>query len=115
MIRRPPRSTRTDTLLPYTTLFRARTRRLRGQGVAILRQLRLLARRRDDQRAAGRQGGLARRRGLAATRRFHRQCDPRRARYQRPRPLACKRPAAARTRRKYHAAAARGLFEARRE
>src|SRR3546814_8229932 len=24
MIRRPPRSTRTDTLLPYTTLFRAR-------------------------------------------------------------------------------------------
>src|SRR3546814_2916284 len=27
MIRRPPRSTRTDTLFPYTTLFRARTRR----------------------------------------------------------------------------------------
>src|SRR3546814_13065204 len=25
MIRRPPRSTRTDTLLPYTTLFRSRT------------------------------------------------------------------------------------------
>src|SRR3546814_11898659 len=25
MIRRPPRSTRTDTLFPYTTLFRART------------------------------------------------------------------------------------------
>src|SRR3546814_8520277 len=24
MIRRPPRSTRTDTLLPYTTLFRSR-------------------------------------------------------------------------------------------
>src|SRR3546814_9689326 len=26
MIRRPPRSTRTDTLLPYTTLFRSRER-----------------------------------------------------------------------------------------
>src|SRR3546814_5712604 len=26
MIRRPPRSTRSDTLLPFTTLFRARTR-----------------------------------------------------------------------------------------
>src|SRR3546814_17207067 len=31
MIRRPPRSTRTDTLLPYTTLFRSR-------GTAILNQ-----------------------------------------------------------------------------
>src|SRR3546814_5556859 len=31
MIRRPPRSTRTDTLFPYTTLFRSR--RSRGQGV----------------------------------------------------------------------------------
>src|SRR3546814_3416020 len=33
MIRRPPRSTRTDTLFPYTTLFRSRrgeTRRRRG-------------------------------------------------------------------------------------
>src|SRR3546814_2934378 len=29
MIRRPPRSTRTDTLFPYTTLFRS-DRRLRG-------------------------------------------------------------------------------------
>src|SRR3546814_7350605 len=28
MIRRPPRSTRTDTLFPYTTLFRSRTRPL---------------------------------------------------------------------------------------
>src|SRR3546814_3967751 len=27
MIRRPPRSTRTDTLFPYTTLFRSRCRR----------------------------------------------------------------------------------------
>src|SRR3546814_15345126 len=28
MIRRPPRSTRTDTLFPYTTLFRSRLRHL---------------------------------------------------------------------------------------
>src|SRR3546814_13899931 len=31
MIRRPPRSTRTDTLFPYTTLFRSLLARLRGQ------------------------------------------------------------------------------------
>src|SRR3546814_10603312 len=30
MIRRPPRSTRTDTLFPYTTLFRSHQLRLRG-------------------------------------------------------------------------------------
>src|SRR3546814_1263047 len=28
MIRRPPRSTRTDTLFPYTTLFRSRCRQI---------------------------------------------------------------------------------------
>src|SRR3546814_2364523 len=33
MIRRPPRSTRTDTLLPYTTLFRSRALRIRGAGL----------------------------------------------------------------------------------
>src|SRR3546814_2251426 len=33
MIRRPPRSTRTDTLFPYTTLFRSR-RRPRGRRAA---------------------------------------------------------------------------------
>src|SRR3546814_14580805 len=31
MIRRPPRSTRTDTLFPYTTLFRSRHRRQQYQ------------------------------------------------------------------------------------
>src|SRR3546814_11643584 len=31
MIRRPPRSTRTDTLFPYTTLFRSR-----GEGLHVL-------------------------------------------------------------------------------
>src|SRR3546814_12588749 len=35
MIRRPPRSTRTDTLLPYTTLFRS----LRAGWYALLAQL----------------------------------------------------------------------------
>src|SRR3546814_19449472 len=30
MIRRPPRSTRTDTLFPYTTLFRSHCRHRRG-------------------------------------------------------------------------------------
>src|SRR3546814_16062289 len=29
MIRRPPRSTRTDTLCPYTTLFRSKSRRMK--------------------------------------------------------------------------------------
>src|SRR3546814_1877297 len=32
MIRRPPRSTRTDTLFPYTTLFRSPYRELRFAG-----------------------------------------------------------------------------------
>src|SRR3546814_18082035 len=31
MIRRPPRSTRTDTLFPYTTLFRSRLHRIQRQ------------------------------------------------------------------------------------
>src|SRR3546814_3713116 len=42
MIRRPPRSTRTDTLFPYTTLFRSRDPDLLGQldvrGAAVLLQ-----------------------------------------------------------------------------
>src|SRR3546814_18739098 len=32
MIRRPPRSTRTDTLFPYTTLFRSGVGGVRGRG-----------------------------------------------------------------------------------
>src|SRR3546814_5197516 len=32
MIRRPPRSKRTDTLCPYTTLFRSRSRTWHGRG-----------------------------------------------------------------------------------
>src|SRR3546814_2952845 len=37
MIRRPPRSTRTDTLFPYTTLFRSEWRRTHS-GRLMLRQ-----------------------------------------------------------------------------
>src|SRR3546814_8266022 len=36
MIRRPPRSTRTDTLLPYTTLFRSAGRRPRIVAAGLL-------------------------------------------------------------------------------
>src|SRR3546814_8609198 len=32
MIRRPPRSTRTDTLFPYTTLFRSVSRQMKTRG-----------------------------------------------------------------------------------
>src|SRR3546814_12384340 len=35
MIQRPPRSTRTDTLFPYTTLFRSLLSRLRGLNADI--------------------------------------------------------------------------------
>src|SRR3546814_14500795 len=45
MIRRPPRSTRTDTLFPYTTLFRSRPRRI-AAGAASRRGLSQDARRR---------------------------------------------------------------------
>src|SRR3546814_4248895 len=36
MIRRPPRSTRTDTLFPYTTLFRSSDRYLLGEETGLL-------------------------------------------------------------------------------
>src|SRR3546814_6628815 len=36
MIRRPPRSTRTDTLFPYTTLFRSPSRRQKSE-IAVFR------------------------------------------------------------------------------
>src|SRR3546814_8805481 len=41
MIRRPPRSTRTDTLFPYTTLFRSRFKELLQTAEARFLQLRL--------------------------------------------------------------------------
>src|SRR3546814_19353262 len=48
MIRRPPRSTRTDTLFPYTTLFRS------GDCLRIVEQIRI-----RDRRHHLRGGGLA--------------------------------------------------------
>src|SRR3546814_20717068 len=36
MIRRPPRATRTDTLFPYTTLFRSIGGRLRAGGFRVI-------------------------------------------------------------------------------
>src|SRR3546814_10112232 len=66
MIRRPPRSTRTDTLFPYTTLFRSRQRDhqagvgadqlLQGVGVAVL-----APRARQSVFAVARQQGLGHR------------------------------------------------------
>src|SRR3546814_13184677 len=63
MIRRPPRSTRTDTLFPYTTLFRSDRRRrgraTRGAGRGVLAAARV-----DVGGAAPRRPGRqARRRG----------------------------------------------------
>src|SRR3546814_1010644 len=49
MIRLPPRSTRTDTLLPYTTLFRSR----QGDGAAWLRRSRVPRYRRRQLRWLG--------------------------------------------------------------
>src|SRR3546814_20973316 len=56
MIRRPPRSTRTDTLCPYTTLFRsAYGLQSGGRATAPPAQLPMSARRRlDPRRSAGR-------------------------------------------------------------
>src|SRR3546814_10126932 len=61
MIRRPPRSTRTDTLFPYTTLFRSgcggpqRARRRGFQAVAA----RTAGRRRRSRRGGGRRPARA--------------------------------------------------------
>src|SRR3546814_1244373 len=80
MIRRPPRSTRTDTLFPYTTLFRSAAGRRallaargREEGAARIRGVgyrrrgggRSRPRREDGARAADqRQGGRAARRSV---------------------------------------------------
>src|SRR3546814_9185522 len=48
MIRRPPRSTRTDTLFPYTTLFRSTADRpLRGQSLTRVERWQLPPLQRD--------------------------------------------------------------------
>src|SRR3546814_1991019 len=77
MIRRPPRSTRTDTLFPYTTLFRS------GVGTARTGQVRPVRHRRRRRRGRGarqdaRSGGAP----LAHPARIHRVpqvCAPRRS------------------------------------
>src|SRR3546814_8426918 len=56
MIRRPPRSTRTDTLFPYTTLFRSGRSPRAASGRRGLR----LGAGRWPHRAGGDQGGLRR-------------------------------------------------------
>src|SRR3546814_10611414 len=57
MIRRPPRSTRTDTLVPYTTLFRARRRGGRSRSARNGRR----APRARPRRPRSRSGAAARR------------------------------------------------------
>src|SRR3546814_4568281 len=64
MIRRPPRSTRTDTLFPYPTLFRSRRGLYRGKRVS--------ADRRRFLRQARRHG---RPRGIAAVHRCDRRSE----------------------------------------
>src|SRR3546814_3358834 len=49
MIRRPPRSTRTDTLFPYTTLFRSRSASLDNEEVDRARRVVLAGLRRDQE------------------------------------------------------------------
>src|SRR3546814_255461 len=80
MIRRPPRSTRTDTLFPYTTLFRSRPgeprslalhdrdRPVRQSAVASLRQPDAALARRPDGVAGSRKLGVGRTAKSAAVR-----------------------------------------------
>src|SRR3546814_17170844 len=49
MIRRPPRSTRTDTLFPYTTLFRSGTGGARGNDFPSRRSMRGFPYRRSEE------------------------------------------------------------------
>src|SRR3546814_13455936 len=60
MIRRPPRSTRTDTLFPYTTLFRSAEMRVRGRIEQCPARLRLADRKPDDDRHGDLDDGGAR-------------------------------------------------------
>src|SRR3546814_5067241 len=83
MIRRPPRSTRTDTLFPYTTLFRSLTRREDGCPAWIRTtidgvRVRSLAVRRRGNKARDLGGGFPRVKGTigrAARRLLRRMCD----------------------------------------
>src|SRR3546814_15202788 len=57
MIRRPPRSTRTDTLFPYTTLFRSNRKPVIAMGRAASRSNRRMARPADRSARQCGQGG----------------------------------------------------------
>src|SRR3546814_808900 len=63
MIRRPPRATRTDTLFPYTTLFRSGLARglSADPDLQVVELARQLCRRRSARQEVGR--GVGRRRG----------------------------------------------------
>src|SRR3546814_16419597 len=69
MIRRPPRSTRTDTLFPYTTLFRSRLALHRTEGGEVMVADKPL-------------GGLVHRLAIKAD--LHPPCKPRVDRQRRP-------------------------------
>src|SRR3546814_6736230 len=81
MIRRPPRSTRTDTLFPYTTLFRS----VEGGFVELLRGLLVLVDRfavvrieifgSRHQEASGAAGGIADGVGRPGRHHLHHQLD----------------------------------------
>src|SRR3546814_2397933 len=60
MIRRPPRSTRTDTLFPYTTLFLSRRQTLTGAERYITEELKAF----EDKALSARERSLARERLL---------------------------------------------------
>src|SRR3546814_13337901 len=93
MIRRPPRSTRTDTLFPYTTLFRSAVCRneQRKTGPADRekdqeRRGHAVARRRDSGRFVDRAGGVAFiKGGHVEPFAFHRRLGPAFARFVRAR------------------------------
>src|SRR3546814_5504262 len=81
MIRRPPRSTRTDTLFPYTTLFRSRTFAESGRAAfqsdrSIVGGIKPIKRRRNGEASSGRRtrsklDGLSVLRALRAHARLH--------------------------------------------
>src|SRR3546814_19316929 len=71
MIRRPPRSTRTDTLFPYPTLFRSGTDLLRYQLLDVPGMHRARSRADGLSARAGRQEALLDRRAQPAVRLVH--------------------------------------------
>src|SRR3546814_17979887 len=100
MIRRPPRSTRTDTLFPYTTLFRSPPRRRRRHPAQVARRTAASARGVRHHRGADRDRGAG---GRPAGAFRHRPARRRAAGYGRARRLTATPPE--RTKRGAHHAA----------